>query len=71
GIMGGEGFFNEATNLPMALDLVDSEVELPVKFTEEFVEEVEGRALERILRAGEGVDVLRIFFSLMNPQKPM
>ncbi|MEM1524549.1 MAG: hypothetical protein QW618_00255, partial [Nitrososphaerales archaeon] len=62
-------FFNEATNLPMALDLVDNMVNLSTKFTDEFVNEVEGRVLEMIDKNGGNREAVRVFFSLLNPQK--
>ncbi|MCS7116541.1 MAG: DNA double-strand break repair nuclease NurA [Nitrososphaerota archaeon] len=68
--MGQPNFFNEATNLPLALDLIDSAVTLSSKFTEEFVSEVEGRVLESIDKNGGNRETIRIFFSLLNPQKP-
>lgn len=64
-------FFNEATNLPIALDLVDSLVGLPTKFVDEFVSEVEGRVLNAISLQKENYEIVRMFFTLLNPQKPM
>jgi hypothetical protein len=61
-LSGQPNFFNEATNLTIALDLVDSMVNLPAKFTDEFVAEVEGRVLEL-------VDKNKVFLTLLNPQK--
>lgn len=69
-VLGEEGFFNEATNLPMALDLVDSMVGLSSKFTEEFVSEVEGRVLESTVKSGGDQEAVKIFFTFLNPQKP-
>jgi hypothetical protein len=61
-LSGQPNFFNEATNLTIALDLVDSMVNLPAQFTDEFVAEVEGRVLEL-------VDKNKVFLTLLNPQK--
>jgi hypothetical protein len=68
--LGQENLFNEATNLPIALDLVDSMVGLSVKFTDEFVSEVEGRVLETIAKNRENQEAVKMFFTLLNPQKP-
>ncbi|MGC9068695.1 MAG: DNA double-strand break repair nuclease NurA [Thermoprotei archaeon] len=67
--LGQENMFNDATNLPIALDLVDSLVMLPAKFTEEFVSEVEGRVLEFMSKSKEYHDTIKLFFTLLNPQK--
>ncbi|MEM3832399.1 MAG: DNA double-strand break repair nuclease NurA [Thermoprotei archaeon] len=67
--LGQENMFNDATNLPIALDLVDSLVMLPAKFTEEFVSEVEGRILEHMSKSKEYHNTIRLFFTLLNPQK--
>jgi hypothetical protein len=67
--LGQKNFFNEATNLPMALDLVDSMVSLSAKFTEEFVSEVEGRVLETIAKNQGNHETVKTFFTLLNPQK--
>ncbi len=68
-IFGQKSFFNEATNLPMALDLVDNMVNLPMKFTEEFTSEVEGRVIEMIIKNNGNKEVVKNFFTLLNPQK--
>lgn len=62
--------FNDATNLPLALDLVDNLVNISSKFTEEFVSEIEGRVLEAMVRSGGSLDSIKAFFTFMNPQKP-
>jgi len=67
--LGQKNFFNEATNLPIALDLVDSMVNLSAKFTEEFVSEVEGRVLEEIAKKHGSKESVKTFFTLLNPQK--
>ncbi|WP_309493325.1 DNA double-strand break repair nuclease NurA [Candidatus Hecatella orcuttiae] len=67
---GQKNFFNEATNLPMALDLVDNMVGLSAKFTEEFVSEVEGRMLETVAENLRDQEAVKTFFTLLNPQKP-
>lgn len=67
--LGQENMFNDATNLPIALDLIDSMVTLPAKFTEEFVSEVEGRILELMSKSKEYHDTIRLFFTMLNPQK--
>lgn len=68
-ILGQKNFFNEATNLPIALDLVDNAISLSPKFTEEFVSEVEGRVLETIAKNMENQNIVKTFFTLLNPQK--
>lgn len=68
-VLGQRSFFNEATNLPIALDLVDSMVGLPSKFTEEFVSEVEGRVLEAAVKNRQSQETVKTFFTLLNPQK--
>ncbi|MFH7859513.1 MAG: DNA double-strand break repair nuclease NurA [Candidatus Aenigmatarchaeota archaeon] len=68
-IFGQENFFNEATNLPLALDLVDNMVSLPSRFTEEFTSEVEGRVLEMIIKNQGNQEIVKTFFTLLNPQK--
>jgi len=68
--LGQENLFNEATNLPIALDLVDSMVGLSIKFTDEFVSEVEGRVLETVAKNQENHEAVKMFFTLLNPQKP-
>jgi hypothetical protein len=62
-------FFNEGTNLPMALDLVDSSVNLSAGFADEFTDEVQSRLIEMFDRENKNKDIARFFFSLMNPQK--
>ncbi|RLI13735.1 MAG: hypothetical protein DRO43_05605 [Candidatus Hecatellales archaeon] len=68
-LLGQKEFFNEATNLPIALDLVDNLVGLPLKFTEEFVSEVEGRILEAAVKNQQSRETVKTFFTLLNPQK--
>lgn len=58
--------FNRATGLPIAIDLVDEYVSLPMEFTKEFVTEVEARLAQ--MYEGDLNDV-KGFFSNMNPQK--
>ncbi|MEM3606634.1 MAG: hypothetical protein QXE30_03190, partial [Candidatus Bathyarchaeia archaeon] len=67
--LGEKNFFNEATNLPIALDLIDSMVGLSTKFTEEFVSEVEGRVLKEIVKKHGNKEIVKMFFTLLNPQK--
>jgi hypothetical protein len=69
--LGQKDFFNEATNLPIALDLVDSLVGIPSKFIDEFVSEVEGRILNAVSLRKEDYEIVRLYFTLLNPQKPM
>jgi hypothetical protein len=68
--LGQENLFNESTNLPIALDLVDGMVGLSAKFTDEFVSEVEGRVLETIAKDQGNHEAVKMFFMLLNPQKP-
>jgi hypothetical protein len=67
--LGQKDFFNETTNLPLAIDLVDNLVTVSQKFTGEFVSEVEGRVLEKISASKENIENVKIFFTLLNPQK--
>lgn len=69
-VLSEEDLFNESTNLPVALDLVDSLVNISSKFTEEFVSEIEGRVLENMVRDGRSLKSIKAFFSFLNPQKP-
>ena len=69
-ILSERELFNEATNLPLALDLVDSLVNISSKFIEEFVSEIEGRVLEAIIEDGGNLDSIKAFFAFLNPQKP-
>lgn len=69
-VLSEEGLFNEATNLPLVIDLVDSLVNISSKFTEEFVSEVEGKILENMAKDGESLASIRAFFAFLNPQKP-
>jgi hypothetical protein len=69
-VLGQENFFNEATNLPIALDLVDSLIGLSPKFAYEFANEIEGRIIQLLEKDNDEREVARIFFSLLNPQKP-
>lgn len=69
-VLSEEDLFNEATNLPLALDLVDNLVNISSKFTEEFVSEIEGRILEKIAGDNDSIEAIKAFFSFLNPQKP-
>jgi hypothetical protein len=69
-VLSESNLFNEATNLPIALDLVDNLVNVSSKFTEEFVSEIEGRVLETLAKNGENLESIKAFFSFLNPQKP-
>jgi hypothetical protein len=44
-------------------------VNLPARFTDEFVAEVEGRVLELIDKNKSNMDAVKVFFTLLNPQK--
>ncbi len=66
--LGQKDFFNEATGLPFAIDMVDSLISLSPKFTEEYVSEIEARALSKAYGT-ISPEVLRWFFNLLNPQK--
>jgi len=67
--LGQPYFFNEGTGLPLALDLIDNLISIPSKFTNEFVNEVEARTLEKL--GGSDPDVIKIYFTYLNPQKPL
>ncbi|MEM2306672.1 MAG: DNA double-strand break repair nuclease NurA [Candidatus Bathyarchaeia archaeon] len=69
-ILSESELFNDATNLPLALDLVDNLVNISSKFTEEFVSEIEGRVLEAMIKDGGSLDSIKMFFAFLNPQKP-
>ncbi|MEM1543293.1 MAG: DNA double-strand break repair nuclease NurA [Candidatus Bathyarchaeia archaeon] len=69
-ILSESNLFSDATNLPIALDLVDNLVNISSRFTEEFVSEIEGRILEAIARGGGDLESIRAFFTFLNPQKP-
>jgi hypothetical protein len=60
--------FNMATGLPIAIDLIDESVSLPVEFTRDFVREVEARVTDMY----EGnLEEVKEFFTNMNPQKEL
>ncbi len=66
--LGQKNFFNKTTGLPFTIDMVDSLISLSPEFTEEYVSEIEARALSKAY----GIispEVLRWFFNLLNPQK--
>ena len=69
-VLSEDELFNETTNLPIALDLVDNLVNISSKFTEEFVSEIEGRVLDNITKKGGNIDSIKVFFTFLNPQKP-
>ena len=60
--------FNMATGLPLAIDLIDENITLPVEFTREFVREVEARIVNSY--AGD-LNEIKEFFANMNPQKEL
>lgn len=66
--MSQPNFFNEITGLPITLDLVDNLINIPSRFTDEFVAEVEARVLDKL--RGEDMDSVKLFFAFLNPQKP-
>jgi hypothetical protein len=68
--IGQKNFFNEATGLPIALDIVDSLTRFTPKFTEEYVTEIESRLLEYAEKGDISKEAIKWFFSLLNPQKP-
>jgi arsenate reductase-like glutaredoxin family protein len=58
--------FNEATGLPIALDMIDELVSIPREFTRDFINEVEARITQKY----EGkLEAVRAFFTNLNPQK--
>ena len=69
-VLAERDLFSEATNLPIAIDLIDNLTNISSKFTEEFVSEVEGRVLEALAKSGESLNSIKSFFSFLNPQKP-
>ena len=62
------GNFNMATGLPLAIDLIDENITLPVEFTREFVREVEARIVNSY--TGD-LNEIKEFFANMNPQKEL
>jgi hypothetical protein len=44
-------------------------VNLPPRFTDEFMAEAEGRVLELIDKNKGDMDAVKVFFTLLNPQK--
>jgi len=62
------GNFNMATGLPLAIDLIDENITLPVEFTREFVREVEARIVNSY--TGD-LSEIKEFFANMNPQKEL
>ena len=41
---------------------------IPSRFTEEFVAEVEARVIEKL--GGKNIEMIQLFFEFLNPQKP-
>jgi len=68
-IVSSKNFFNASTGLPLALDIADNLVSLPLSFTEDYVTEVEARAIYKALNGNMPIEVLKILFMNMNPQK--
>ncbi|MCS7102517.1 MAG: DNA double-strand break repair nuclease NurA [Candidatus Korarchaeum sp.] len=66
-VMTSRDMFSEATGLPLAIDMIDSLVNIGAKFTEEYVSEVEARLLEKL--SGRNPELVKWFFQLLNPQK--
>jgi len=58
--------FNEATGLPIALDMIDELVSIPREFTRDFINEVEARITQKYNGKLESV---KAFFTNLNPQK--
>jgi hypothetical protein len=58
--------FNEATGLPIALDMIDELVSIPREFTRDFMNEVEARITQKYNGKLESV---KAFFTNLNPQK--
>ncbi|NWG08771.1 MAG: DNA double-strand break repair nuclease NurA [Nitrososphaerales archaeon] len=64
--LGNQVNFNEATGLPIALDMVDELVSIPREFTRDFAQEVEARIAQKY----DGkLEAIRAFFTNLNPQK--
>ena len=64
--LGNQVNFNEATGLPMALDMVDELVSIPREFTRDFTHEVEARIAQKY----DGkLEAIKAFFTNLNPQK--
>lgn len=64
--LGNQDNFNEATGLPIALDMVDELVSIPREFTRDFAQEVEARIAQKY----DGkLEAIKTFFTNLNPQK--
>ncbi|WP_449462263.1 DNA double-strand break repair nuclease NurA [Tardisphaera miroshnichenkoae] len=68
-VLSAPDFFNRDTGLPMVLDMVDQLTTLGVRFAEEYVDEVEARALQLVIEES-GPSAIKWFFRPLNPQKP-
>lgn len=64
--MGNGIHFNEATGLPIALDMIDQLVLVPREFTRDFAEEVEARIAEEYRG---NLDTVRVYFQNLNARK--
>jgi hypothetical protein len=68
-VVSAKDFFNPVTGLPLILDIVDSLVSLPLGFTEDYVKEIEARIISTASRTQLPIDVIKLLFFNMNPQK--
>jgi len=68
-VLSEKNVFNESTNLPLALDLIDNLVEIPSKFTEEFVSEIESRLLEEMQTDINDQELIKIFLFFYKSSK--
>jgi hypothetical protein len=68
-VVSAKDFFNPVTGLPLILDIVDSLVSLPLGFTEDYVKEIEARIISTASRTRLPIDVIKLLFFNMNPQK--
>jgi hypothetical protein len=68
-IVSAKDFFNPVTGLPLILDIVDNLVSLPLGFTEDYVKEIEARIISAALKTQLPIDVIKLLFFDMNPQK--
>ncbi len=66
--LGNPDNFNEATGLPIALDMVDELVSIPREFTRDFALEVEARIAQKY---DGNLEAIKTFFTNLNPQKEM
>lgn len=68
-LISSNSFFNKATGLPIALDIVDELVSFPNKLTSEYLMEIEAKTLNKLKGRNIPLELIKTFFSSLNPQK--